>query len=131
MDTTPFDTPSILIVDDNPINAKLLSYWCTKWGYSSDLAFSGIEALGKALDSNYALLIMDILLPDISGIEVAKELSVRKSDAEVIFQSGLSESEFRAQTDGTNIFLQKPYYPTQMEQVVDFIFQKHTVKMLA
>lgn len=131
MDTTNFDSPSILIVDDNPINAKLLSYWCKKWGHKADIVFSGKAALSKASCSNYTLLIMDILLPNISGIEVAKALRTQQSDAAIIFQSGLSEREFRARTDERHLFLQKPYYPAQMEQAVDFIFQKHAVRMLA
>jgi len=131
MEAITYNSPSILIVDDNPINAKLLSYWCTKWGYLSEIVLSGKAALNKAASTDYTLAIMDILLPDISGIDVCKELTSYQPNLEVVFQSGLSEEEFRSMDGGGHYFLQKPYYPNKMEEIVDFIFQKHAIKIFA
>lgn len=131
MEAKIINSPSILIVDDSLLNARLLSHWCAKWGYSFDLAFTGTEALVKALSSNYTLLIMDILLPDMTGVEVVQELAYLKPGVDVVFQSGISEREFKTKGGGAHLFLQKPYYPAQMQEVVDFVFQKHVVKMLA
>jgi len=64
----------ILVVDDEESIRWVLSTSLERQGYDVDLGVNGTEALEKALTNNYSLLILDINMPDISGLSVLKEL---------------------------------------------------------
>jgi PleD family two-component response regulator len=54
---------SILIVEDNPVNAKVLERMVVKLGYRVDIVSSGDEALKRLTDNVYSLIFMDIQMP--------------------------------------------------------------------
>jgi len=64
----------ILVVDDEESIRWVLSTSLEKQGYEVDLGVNGTEALEKAFSNNYSLIILDINMPDISGLTVLKEL---------------------------------------------------------
>ena len=64
----------ILIVDDEPSNRNILSQELTHEGYSVVAASDGREALKKIESSRPDLIILDYMMPDLSGLEVLKEL---------------------------------------------------------
>lgn len=131
METPKLHPPDILIVEDDPINMKLLTYWCAKWGYSPDTALCGEEALSKTMKHSYKLLIIDIGLPGISGLELAKRVKKHDYNANIVFQSGISGDDFEGLNDENSYFLQKPYLPTSMAKIISFIMEKHIVKVSA
>ncbi|OEK04274.1 hypothetical protein BFP71_12380 [Roseivirga misakiensis] len=131
MEAKRISNPTILIVDDSSLNARILSSWCAKWGFIADVALSGKSAIEKAYNHDYSLIILDILLPDISGFQVFEELSVYRPQMNVIFQSGISKEEFRSKIKREAFFLQKPYYPAEMKELIEFNFEKTNIKMLA
>ena len=64
----------ILIADDEPSNRNILSQELTHEGYSVVVASDGREALRKVDGSRPDLIILDYMMPDLSGLEVLKEL---------------------------------------------------------
>ena len=64
----------ILIVDDDAILGELLGNMLESNGYSVDCALTGTEGLNYAKRNMRALIVLDIELPDINGIDVLKEL---------------------------------------------------------
>lgn len=131
MESTNLSARDILIVEDDPINTKLLTHWCAKWGYSSDTSFCGEEALKKTMKHHYKLLILDVGLPGISGLELAKRVKENDSNTDIVFQSGMSRTDFKVLNNEANYFLQKPYYPASMAEIINFIMEKHIVKASA
>lgn len=83
----------ILIVDDTESNIKLLSHVLRKENYRVIAAFDGDEAIELAKERNPDLILLDVLMPGKSGIEVCKILKEDKELAKipVIFLSALSE----------------------------------------
>ncbi|UZJ63116.1 response regulator [Sphingobacterium sp. KU25419] len=79
----------ILIVDDKPENIYSLQQLLESRGFSVDTAFSGEEALKKAFKNRYALIILDVQMPDMDGFEVAKYLAnySKTKDISIIFLS--------------------------------------------
>ena len=71
----------ILVVEDNFVNRKVVTKFLDKLGHSSESASSGREALELARDNRYDLVLMDIEMPEMSGIETAELL--RSSDGYV------------------------------------------------
>jgi CheY-like chemotaxis protein len=65
---------NILIVEDNQLNKKIISYWFSKYGYLFSFADCGEDALELYIKEYYEIIIMDLLLPGINGFETAKKI---------------------------------------------------------
>ena len=64
----------ILVVDDEPDTLKLISLTLERAGYEVVECFSGEEALRKVPEENPDLIVLDVMLPDLDGFEVARRL---------------------------------------------------------
>jgi two-component system, cell cycle response regulator DivK len=76
----PQRRPTVLIVEDNDLNRKLFNDLLTAHGYDTLQAGDGVEALALARRHRPDLILMDIQLPQISGLEITRRL---KEDAEL------------------------------------------------
>jgi two-component system OmpR family response regulator len=70
----------ILIVDDEPSNRNILSQELAHEGYSVLAASDGREALRQVESSRPDLIILDYMMPDLSGLKVLRELRKRQND---------------------------------------------------
>src|SRR5688572_31592040 len=71
-DERPDSKASILLVDDNPRNLLALQELLNDLGHHLVPAKSGSEALRQCLQQDFALILLDVLMPDMDGFEVAK-----------------------------------------------------------
>lgn len=106
----------ILIVDDNQSNIYSLKKLLESKHFPVDTASSGEEALAKALTNNYALIILDVQMPDMDGFEVAETLSgySKTKDIPIIFLSAVStDKRFikRGYASGGIDYVTKPIDP--------------------
>src|SRR4030043_1314158 len=74
----------VLIVDDEPVICDLLSEDLSERGYLCEIAFDGNCALQKLAKEKYDITLLDIRLPEISGIEVLKEIKSRYSSVVIM-----------------------------------------------
>ena len=74
--------PRILIVDDNEVNRDIIVTRLEAHGYETLQAADGLEALAAVTQHRPDLVLLDVMMPNIDGIEVCKRL---KSDAELSF----------------------------------------------
>lgn len=106
-------TYSILIIDDSPENLRLLSRMLMDSGYQIRVANGGQRAIEAALASPPDLVLLDVLMPDMDGYEVCRQLRVdpRTSDVPVIFISALTttEDKLHAFTAGGVDYITKPF----------------------
>ncbi len=110
----------ILIVDDEPQILKILSRLLSKLNCEISTAGTGEEALELIGKEGFDLIILDLRLPGLSGIEVLKETK-RKSPASsvvVITAYGSVETAIQAMKLGADDFLQKPFDTEQLGLVV-------------
>src|SRR4051812_21706151 len=83
MTTATKPTPRILVVEDERDIAALVAYHLTKGGYRVRTAGSGPEAIEGVANERPDLIILDLMLPGLSGYEVLAELRRRGETAEV------------------------------------------------
>lgn len=106
----------ILIVDDNQNNLFSLKKLLESKDFQVDTADSGQEALGKALKNDYALIILDVQMPEMDGFEVAETLAgySRTKEIPIIFLSAVNtEKRFitKGYASGGKDYVTKPVDP--------------------
>ncbi len=109
--TTP-PAGRILVVDDDPSVLALLEQYLKRSGYSPVTAASGTEALDRARSEEPDLILLDIMLPDISGHDVCERLrndrQVRQIPIVMMTAHGDRETVVRCLENGADDFIRKP-----------------------
>jgi DNA-binding NtrC family response regulator len=112
------DAPVVLIVDDEKVIADTLSIILTRAGFITMTAYDGITALRIANAITPALLISDVVMPGITGVELAIMLSQSLPDLKVLLFSGQASTVdlLEKARRGGHYFttLTKPVHPTDM-----------------
>ncbi len=105
----------ILVVDDETEISELISLYLTKNGYSVITANTGNTALEFVVAHDPDLIILDIFLPDIDGLELCQEIR-KKSDTPIIFLSCKSEEtdKILGLTVGGDDYITKPFSPAEL-----------------
>jgi two-component system, sensor histidine kinase len=106
----------ILVVDDNPANLVAIEAALAPLGRKLVSASSGVEALGKLLEQDFALILLDVAMPGITGIETARMIRSRERSrgTPILFVTGMSwqdEAIDEAYEVGGFDFLIKPVRP--------------------
>ncbi len=112
MKTALVKTGKILVVDDNEMNRDALSRRLNRLGYEICEAESGHRALAMIEENRFDLILLDILMPGLSGLEVLQLLRQVHSPSQlpIILATALSESEdvVRGLSMGANDYITKP-----------------------
>jgi DNA-binding response OmpR family regulator len=110
--------PTALIVEDEPEANELLAMLVRLRGYATDSAFTGGEALEKAGRIQPDVVFLDLMLPDISGLDVCRSLKEHPptSGIPVVMVTARLAAENRAQgfRAGAADYVPKPYTPDQI-----------------
>jgi two-component system, OmpR family, response regulator ResD len=106
----------ILVVDDEERIRRLLRMYLERENYMIEEAENGDIALAKALESNYDLILLDIMMPGKDGIEVCRELREKKSSTPIIMLTAKGEEVNRVQgfEVGTDDYIVKPFSPREV-----------------
>jgi diguanylate cyclase (GGDEF)-like protein/PAS domain S-box-containing protein len=115
-------TRPLLLVDDDPTNQDLLSRRLKRAGYSTELAGSGYEALDVLARREVELVLLDSMMPGLSGIDLLRQLRQRFSPARlpIIMVTALGESErvVEALNLGANDYISKPVdFPVALARI--------------
>lgn len=110
--------PRILIVDDNPQNAELLDAHLDGTGFETRIAGNGEEAVTEAKAWMPEVVLLDVMMPKLSGFEVCKRLKEdpTTATAAVLMVTALDQPTdvARAIDAGTDDFLTKPINKTEL-----------------
>jgi DNA-binding response OmpR family regulator len=110
--------PRILIADDDTPNADLLEAHLDGTGYETKIAANGEATLAAARDWNPDLILLDVMMPKLSGFEVCRRLrsDPRTRDIGILMVTALDQSTDveTAVESGTDDFLTKPINKTDL-----------------
>ncbi len=124
--------PHILVVDDDPLNRRVLSVMLGKLGFATDLAENAEQALHLLRQHHYSLVFMDIQMPDMDGCTATRLLrdpasGVKNHDLPVIALTALSVqgSKNDCLDARMNDFLLKPITSRQLADTLKTWLQDH------
>jgi len=116
----------ILILDDDPVVTLSCKKILGAEGYSISTVDKGDDALNKLAKEDFDLFISDVMLPDISGMEVLKEARIIKPQTDVVIITGYPRLEDAKEASrlGAQQYLEKPFTPDFMINVAKKVFDK-------
>ncbi|HCU24089.1 MAG TPA: hypothetical protein DF383_03650 [Deltaproteobacteria bacterium] len=118
----------ILVVDDDPQIRKILDRMLSGAYYQVRTANDGYSALEKIKEDPPHLVILDIMMPGMSGIEVCKnirELSPKNSIQVLMLSAKDSQSDRRRALEyGANDYVTKPFHIASLARKIQYIFEK-------
>lgn len=118
------ERPHILIMEDDASLGRGLEMILTEEGYDVFLAGTGAFAMEAFKKQRYDLLLADLRLPDIDGMEVIKQVKTEKPDTEVIIITayGTTSLAVKAMKMGVRDFLSKPFTEDQIKTAIQDVF---------
>lgn len=123
----PFDG-KILVVDDDPYILMSLDFLFRKKGYDVLVARNGTEALDFLDKEPVAIVLLDIMMPDVDGYEIARHIksSEFQKDCRIVFISAkTSETDIRKGYDaGASLYVCKPFSTRDLMKQIEELVKK-------
>jgi CheY-like chemotaxis protein len=125
-------TSRVLIVDDNQQNCELLDAYLSEQGYQVEMAYDGQQALEMVAKSQPDVILLDIMMPKMSGYEVCQRLKTDAStrNISIVMVTALAEMGDieKAVNAGANDFLTKPVNKLELTTRVKTLLELRHVK---
>lgn len=117
---------TILIVDDEKDMRFYIENLITSFGYNAASVGSGYEAIEKVKTINPALILLDLMMPEMDGIEVLRRLKEINGDIPVIMLSahGSTDNVVKAMKIGASDFINKPFEPEVIEITLSQVLER-------
>ncbi|MBK5099968.1 MAG: response regulator [Desulfobacteraceae bacterium] len=118
--------PQILVMEDELSVAKGLEMVLREEGYAVDLAMTGHSALDKFNQNPFDLLVADLRLPDIDGLEVIKQVKEKRPETEAIVITGYPSvaSAVESVRIGVSDYLRKPFTDDEFMEAVEVALKR-------
>jgi len=110
----------VLVVDDCPINLKVMLYYLKQLGYIADIAYDGEEAITMVDNNSYDIILMDIQMPIKNGLEATKEIRKKGIVVPIVAMSAtvMEEEQNACYEAGMNDFICKPINRKELAEMV-------------
>lgn len=123
----------ILVADDDPFIRRLVVFTLKKRGYAVLEACDGVAALNLIRQERPDLAVLDVLMPEMSGLEVTKTLAQDPATAQIpvlILSASAQQSEIEAGlASGATAYIIKPFEPRALgERVAEILAQRGAAK---
>lgn len=119
---------TLLVVEDEQDLAELLAYNLSQAGHAVHVAHTGASALSAAKEHEIDLVILDLMLPDVSGTEVCRGLRARTETATVpilmLTAKGAETDRIAGFEAGADDYVVKPFSPRELSLRVDAILRR-------
>ena len=114
--------PKIMVVEDSPTYLRKIANFLESLGYEIITAVDGEEALGKAVQENPGLIVLDVILPKKNGFQVCRQLktSPATQDIKILMMTSKSQDSdrFWGLKQGADEYMTKPFDDNELETTV-------------
>ena len=107
-------TNEILIVDDEDRIRRLLKLYLKRESFTIHEASNGKEAYNLAIENDYACILLDLMLPEMDGIEVASKLREHKDTPIIMLTKGEETNRVEGFESGADDYIVKPFSPREV-----------------
>ena len=118
--------PKILVIEDNQVTSKTLVVFLESENYSVECAFTGRDAIAAFHQGSFDLVMLDLMLPDMDGIQVCKQIR-SESDLPIVMLTGRGD-----ETDkivglevGADDYLLKPFNPRELVARIRAVLRRY------
>jgi len=133
LDAESLEGLSVLLVEDNPINQKVMKRFLDRWNMNITVAQNGVEALEAAKSDYFHIVLMDLQMPEMDGYEATRRIrsmdDARKREVPIIAltAAALKEVKEKVFASGMNDFVTKPFNPMELQDKLErHIFKETT-----
>jgi len=111
---------SILLVDDSDVNLRIASLMLKKLGHQADIATNGIKAIEALENQSYDIVLMDIQMPEMDGLEATKIIRRRwHQGPKIIVITSLNNYREICLEAGADDFLTKPFGIKELRESIE------------
>jgi DNA-binding response OmpR family regulator len=116
----------VLVVEDEPAIADVVARYLRRAGYEAAIAGTGRDALGRAQEAPPDVVVLDLMLPDIDGLEVMRRLRREELRRAIILLTARSEESDRivGLRLGADDYVVKPFSPAELVARVDAVLRR-------
>src|SRR5882762_11065759 len=124
--TDPIDQRCILIVDDEALNLKLFTLTLIRRGYRVLQASDGFQGFVLAHDGRPDLIVMDVQLPEISGLDVTRTLkdSIHTRNIPIVIATAFIIDEEKLRESGCDGYITKPYAMKDFIELIESLIER-------
>ncbi|MEM8488118.1 MAG: ATP-binding protein [Bacteroidota bacterium] len=128
---TAHDSLQILLAEDNVINQKVATKFLERFGFKTDIANNGMEAIAMLGRKSYDLIFMDINMPEMDGIETTTQIRNMKSIDQQPFIVAMTANVMQGDEElylnsGMDAYISKPINVSEMERVIKIVKQRQS-----
>jgi len=128
-----FPALEILVAEDNSMNRKYIKRVFEKWDLNYEMAVNGKEAVEKAKEKKYDLILMDLQMPVMDGVDAARIIrSIANPNKETVIialtASAMTGHKTQALEAGMNDFMTKPFTPDQLKITINNYFSRNNIE---
>lgn len=108
----------VLLVEDNLMNVMVAEKFLSRWKMTLDIASNGFEAVKKAAENYYDIILMDLQMPEMDGYQAAHEIRGQKNPVPIVAltASALINIQEKVLLSGMNDYITKPFDPEELKQ---------------
>jgi DNA-binding NtrC family response regulator len=109
-------TAKILVIDDEPSVCVTCQKILKEEGHAVEYTLSGLEGVRRAIDGNYDLVLLDLKMPDLSGMEALERIREERPDVAVVIITGYAtiQTSIEAVRKGAFDYIPKPFTPEEL-----------------
>ncbi len=124
---TKMSNMNVLVVDDEEVIRDVCTQILESEGYEVTTASNGREALHEVSENEFAVVVTDIMMPDMSGLELLEVIKSTSLDISTVVITGLGTFDMATQSDrlGAREFVVKPFTPDELSAAVGKALEKH------
>ena len=125
----------ILLAEDNPVNQKVAKRVLNHLGYQTDIVNNGVEAINAIAEKSYDLILMDIQMPEMDGLETTRYIRKQESESQItpiaivaMTANATDDDQNLCRDAGMNDYISKPIQIDKLKKLLQHYESMKTKK---